>query len=619
MDRFVSVVRTRVSRRLLRRTVFVACGILLGVLPGLLPGASYSVETAPPSGPGAALGDTPPTVSIEVPGGGEQYEGGSRQNIEYTVFDADEQPLTVTIEHSTNGGTSWQQLLATTNTNGSFAVGWDVPNTTYADGRVRVTANDGVTGPVLTVSNAFSVVAVGSGTNTLTVGTNSGGVGSVATLSVGLANDDVVKRLEMDVVFDPEILSFQGVSRLGRAVAFEDTSFVVTDGTVRVLLEPPSGQTIAEGSGSILSLSFQLDASGQSDVTPSGVVLTGVAENALDVTPVAGVLTVTGGAVPVISLVAPQGGETLVGGGVETIQYVASGGSGDLSVTIEYSANGGSSYVASGTDLVNTGAFLWSVPTAPTTGGRIRVTASDGTSSASDESGVFSITTSSGGNVLAVGSADGAGGAVVTVPLTMTNADELKALQFDLLFDSGVVAFSSAEATGRGAAMDLTMQTVAVGRARGVMHYSTEQALGVGSGEIATIHLQLLGTRGAQSVVEPTAILLSDADANEIPDGIGQPGVITVTSDPVGPPRVDLSVLRNPGRPRHLQVFVAVSNGSGGTPQVSAGSANVTMASLGGGVFVGTVFLDPSVTSVTVTATDTVGDATGTDSETVRY
>lgn len=100
---------------------------------------------------------------------------------------------------------------------------------------------------------------------------------------------------------------------------------------------------------------------------------------------------------------------------------------------------------------------------------------------------------------------------------------------------------------------------------------------------------------------------------------VGLSGVVTVTSDPVGPPRVDLSVLKNPGRPRHLQIFVSVADGSGNAPSVSLGGTSVTMTSLGEGVFTGTAFVEQSTSSVTVTATDTVGDATGTDSETVSF
>lgn len=356
MDRFVSAfwdraVRStssgsasnssRANRFVPRRTALVPVLLLVGVSGGT--GGRLADEAL-------ALGDTPPTVTIVAPSGGEQYVGGSRQDIEYTVFDPDLQPLTVTIDHSTNDGVSWQQILSTTNANGSFSVGWDVPNATYANGRVRVTANDGATAPASAVSSAFSVTSSETGSNTLTIGTNSGAVGSAAALSVSLANEDVVRSLEMDVVFDPEILSLTGVSRLGRAVAFSDSSAVVADGTVRIFLQPSGLQTIAAGSGSILSLSFQLEAAGSSDVSTAAFMLSGLAGNALEATSVPGRMNVTGGSgdPPVITLVSPQGGETFVGGSVATIQYVASGGEEPLSVAIEYSGNDGASYSESG-------------------------------------------------------------------------------------------------------------------------------------------------------------------------------------------------------------------------------------------------------------------------------
>ena len=105
MDRFVSAfwdraVRStssgsasnssRANRFVPRRTALVPVLLLVGVSGGT--GGRLADDAL-------ALGDTPPTVTIVAPSGGEQYVGGSRQDIEYTVFDPDLQPLTVTIDH----------------------------------------------------------------------------------------------------------------------------------------------------------------------------------------------------------------------------------------------------------------------------------------------------------------------------------------------------------------------------------------------------------------------------------------------------------------------------------------------------------------------------------------
>lgn len=564
--------------------------------------------------------NSPPVVTILEPSGGEQYEAGTQQEIRYTLTDADDATLEVTIEHSTNNGTSWQGIASGSQATGTHSRLWNVPNSTYAQGRVRVVANDG-SGPVVAVSNTFAVTEVSGGNNAIAVGTNSGTVGSTATVSVSLTNEDVVKGLQMDLLFDPSVVSFVGASPVSRAAAFSDSSRTVSSGRARVVLFPTGNQTIDAGSGAILNLSFQLLAAGTSGVTPTGLVLSGENGNDLAITGTAGSLTVTGGGGgnPQITLVAPAGGETFAGGSVTNVQWVASGGSGNLSVQIAYSANNGGNYTVQGTDPNNTGSFSWSVPNQATSQGRIRVTASDGANSASDESGAFTITVPSGGNSVAIGSISGEGGATVSLPLTLTNDEAVKALQFDLTFDESVATFTAANASGRGAAMVATIARVSAGRVRGVLRFENSTSLSAGTGEVASLRFTLVGGQGSQTTLTPTSLILSDLDAEAIPGVTAQAGVITVTSDPPSAPAVRVAALQNPGRTRHLTIIVTVAEGSGNAPTVTAGGQSVAMSQVASGVFQGTFFAPESAGSVTVNATDTAGGQVGSDSRTVSF
>ncbi|MEZ4653421.1 MAG: hypothetical protein R3E12_07430 [Candidatus Eisenbacteria bacterium] len=146
----------------------------------------------------------------------------------------------------------------------------------------------------------------------------------------------------------------------------------------------------------------------------------------------------------------------------------------------------------------------------------------------------------------------------------------------------------------------------------------SNQTLAAGSGTVANLSFQLRGSAN-QSALSPSNIVLSDVNANGL-TVTGQAGVLTVTGGGGGGgPRLDVAVLKNPGRERTMQIFVTVEDGSGNPPSVTAGGQSVTMTALAAGVFQGTFSATQSTSSVAVSASDTNNQGTGTDQVTVSF
>ncbi len=93
-----------------------------------------------------------------------------------------------------------------------------------------------------------------------------------------------------------------------------------------------------------------------------------------------------------------------------------------------------------------------------------------------------------------------------------------------------------------------------------------------------------------------------------------------VKSDPPeDPPELQISVLKNPGRPRSLQILVEVTNGSGSFPTVIANGLKVTVIGMGEGVYSGVYSAAQSVTGVTISATDTNNEGSGSSQTAVSF
>jgi hypothetical protein len=77
---------------------------------------------------------SPPSVTVTSPNGGENWQMGTTQNITWTGNPG----TNVKLEYTTNGGSSWNNIISSTANDGSYS--WTVPNTPTTSARVRVTS-----------------------------------------------------------------------------------------------------------------------------------------------------------------------------------------------------------------------------------------------------------------------------------------------------------------------------------------------------------------------------------------------------------------------------------------------------------------------------------------------
>ena len=90
-----------------------------------------------------------------------------------------------------------------------------------------------------------------------------------------------------------------------------------------------------------------------------------------------------------LTLVQPAGGEIWISGTSRSIRWA---GTGDVdTVAIEYSTNGGTSWVTVDPGVPSTGTYAWTVPATPTTQAKVRVSWPDSSTVSAQSAGVFRI------------------------------------------------------------------------------------------------------------------------------------------------------------------------------------------------------------------------------------
>ncbi|MBU1947693.1 MAG: cohesin domain-containing protein, partial [Candidatus Eisenbacteria bacterium] len=345
-----------------------------------------------------------------------------------------------------------------------------------------------------------------------------------------------------------------------------------------------------------------------------------------DVTGQAGSISISGGTgqPPSVTVTFPNGGETLAAGTSTNITYTATDPDTDdntLRIAVEYSTNSGATWSMIASDSGNSGSYPWTVPSVSTTQARVKVTASDGVLTGNDTSNSdFTITQQQpGDNVLIVGTATGTSGGQATVALSLDNDDIVKGIQLDIGYNASVVTYVSGSATGRAAGMSFSASVVG-SAVRVIMYYSNTSTIAAGTGAIANLTFNCIGAGGTSTALTPTAMTLSDAQAQPL-DVTGQAGSISISGDPGGAPVLNIFALKNPARPRTLQIFVSSDQTLSASPTVSAGSINVSMSLVDAveHTYMGVVSLGSSQNSAVISATGTNGSQQGNASITVTF
>ncbi len=570
-----------------------------------------------------AVANQVPQVTVTAPNGGESWAASSVQTITYTATDADgPNALSIALDYSTNGGGSWTPIAAGLSNTGSYP--WTLPDIATSAARVRVRANDGADEGSDASDANFAITQVPAGNNTLALTSASGTSGGPVSVQLTLANENVVKGVQLDILYNPAIAGFGSVAAANRGTGMSASGHTVSAGRARVVLYFATAASIAPGTGAIADLSFDLTGSlnASTALTPADIILSDEAGHALNATGVAGSLTVTavGNQAPQVTVTAPNGGESWAASSVQTITYTATDTDGPnaLSIALDYSTNGGGSWTPIAAGLSNTGSYPWTLPGATTTTARVRVRAHDGADEGSDISnGNFAITRPQGVNVLAIASGAGAPGATLTVALSLANEDEVKGLQADLLYDEAVARPSGITAAARGSGLEREFNRIASGRGRIVLYSDDATTLAPGSGAIANIQFELVGQAGAGTDLTLTSLILSDPEGGALALS-GQNGTLAIQAGG-NAPAVQVVALKNPGRPRYLHIIVRVANGSGGAPAVSAGGVNVALSALATGIWDGYYSAAAGANTVIITAADTNASGTGTGQVTIAF
>ncbi len=219
------------------------------------------------------------------------------------------------------------------------------------------------------------------------------------------------------------------------------------------------------------------------------------------------------------------------------------------------------------------------------------------------------------GNTLSLSDGSAPTGAPATVTLDLANEDAVGGIQLDILFDTSVAVFSSIAVTDRSAGMTAEGRVVESGRLRVVLYYGGSGSLASDTGSVAELVFSMQGAADDLSTLVIEDIVLSDPDGAAL-TATGTEGSLTVDA-PSGPPVLSVVGLKNPGNTTIIKIMVTVAGGSGGLPTVTASGDDVIMSALSDGLFLGQYVAAPTQSTLSLTATATNDQGTGTDQVTL--
>jgi len=286
--------------------------------------------------------DPDPSITVTAPNGGENWVVGSLKNITWGYNKVDD----VKIEYTTNGGTLWNTIIASTPANvASYA--WTIPNEVSADCKVRI--SDASNASLNDESNAvFSIIPP-----YITVTAPNGG----ESWNIGTSRN-ITWASEMVTNVKIEYTTNNGSSWIEISASTQASA-----GTYAwTIPHAPSTECkvkISNASGGVPS-----DESNATFTIPP----------------------------PGITVTAPNGGENWVKNSQQNITWISYG---VTNVKIEYSTNNGSNWIeiVSSTSA-SAGTYSWTVPDVSSTNCKVKISEA-GTGTPNDESNsTFTITSS---------------------------------------------------------------------------------------------------------------------------------------------------------------------------------------------------------------------------------
>ncbi len=259
------------------------------------------------------------SITLSAPNGGESWVVGSTQNITWNNM----APFsTVQIEYSTNAGSTWSTVIASTPAGGSFgSYSWTIPNTVSNQCRVRVNAG----GPNIDASNNnFNIV--------------------VATPSIVLTSPNGGENW---TVGSNQVITWNNLTFFSTVQLEYSTNAGSTWSTV--IASTPAGGTSGSYNWTIPN-------------TISSQCLVSVNAGGPNIDVSNSTFTISA-PVPQLTVTAPNGGENWVVGTNQVISWMSMGPI--TTVQIEYSINNGSTYstvIASTPNGVSGGTYNWTIP-----------------------------------------------------------------------------------------------------------------------------------------------------------------------------------------------------------------------------------------------------------------
>ncbi|MGV3719376.1 MAG: pre-peptidase C-terminal domain-containing protein [Actinomycetota bacterium] len=383
-----------------------------------------------------ALTSVIPSVLVTSPNGGETLTFGASHEITWTTANASGN---VMLEYSINGGSTWTTISANTADDGSFM--WSVPNAPSTQGRVRVSmldmsatdtsdANFTLLGPSITVvsPNGGETLNIGgnhtitwtstavSGNVLLEFSTNGGTTWT--TISSSTPNDG------SELWTIPNAATSQGrvrVSTLDMATTDQsNANFTIQLPPSSITVTSPNGgesfvagstQTISWSSSNVVG-NVQLEYSTDGGSTWTTITANtandgsegwnvpniGTVQGRVRVSALTASVSDTSNSnftilLPTITVTSPNGGEAFPVSTAQTISWTSNNLSGN--VKLELSTDGGATWTTLNANTANDGSEGWTTPAAPTSQGRVRVSAVS--SSVFDESNANFAVTYTGG------------------------------------------------------------------------------------------------------------------------------------------------------------------------------------------------------------------------------
>jgi hypothetical protein len=269
---------------------------------------------------------SPIAVTVTAPNGGEVWTAGTVQSITWTSTNV---ASDVKIELSMNGGASWTTLVASTANDGSES--WTVPSTPSTQARVRVT--------------------------------------SVASAGITDSSDaNFTLLVPIITVTSPN----GGETWLGESVHAITWSHTSVTGNVTLEASIDNGAT-----WTVVSANTANDGTESWTVPNVGTTQARVRVTSVNNPTVSDTSNTVFTLAPVtLTITSPNGGEVWDAGSAHTITWTSTNVS--EQVRLEYSPDGGATWIVLAASTANDGTEPWTLPTAVTTQGRVRVTALSG-------------------------------------------------------------------------------------------------------------------------------------------------------------------------------------------------------------------------------------------------